>query len=92
MLIAAKGQRRRTELAAPFSPVRSVTSSAGMNARMQQVNFEVGDWGGQRGYPHGLTRRDLLVKELRLLALKKAQTCKRDWKCCTIRTDQSTSS
>ena len=46
VLIAARVNAQELMLRAPLVPVRSATVYAGMNARMQQVNFEVGDRGG----------------------------------------------
>ncbi len=75
MLIAARASAEELILRAPLVPVRSATVYAGMNARMQQVNFEVGDRVVKGDTLMVLTRRDLLVKETAArIALKKAQT------------------
>ena len=64
-------------LRAPLVPVRSATVYAGMNARMQQVKFEVGDRVAQGDTLMVLTRRDLHAKEAAArIALKKAQSMK----------------
>ena len=75
MLIAARASAEELILRAPLVPVRSATVYAGMNARMQQVNFEVGDRVVKGDTLMVLTRRDLRVKEAAArIALKKAQT------------------
>ncbi len=75
MLIAARGNAEELMLRAPLVPARSATVYAGMNARMQQVNFEVGDRVVKGDTLMVLTRRDLRVKEAAArIALKKAQT------------------
>ena len=77
MLIAARGNAQELMLRVPLVPARSATVYAGMNARMQQVNFEVGDRVTQGDTLMVLTRRDLRVKEASArIALKKAQTLK----------------
>ena len=77
MLVAARGNAHELMLRAPLVPVRSTTVYAGMNARMQQVNFEVGDRVTQGDTLMVLSRRDLRVKEAAArIALKKAQTLK----------------
>ena len=63
MLVAARGNAQELILRAPLVPARSATVYAGMNARMQQVNFEVGDRVTQGDTLMVLTRRDLRVKE-----------------------------
>ena len=75
MLIAARVNAQELILRAPLVPARSATVYAGLNARMQQVNFEVGDWVVKGDTLMVLTRRDLRVKETAArIALKKAQT------------------
>ncbi len=75
MLIAARIQAEELMLRAPLIPVRSATVYAGMNAWMQQVNFEVGDRVTQGDTLMVLSRRDLRVKETAArIALKKTQT------------------
>ncbi len=77
MLIAARGNAQELMLRVPLVPARSATVYAGMNARMQQVNFEVGDRVTQGDTLMVLTRRDLRVKEASArIALKKAQILK----------------
>ena len=77
MLIAAKASAEELMLRVPLVPARSATVYAGMNARMQQVNFEVGDRVTQGDTLMVLTRRDLRVKEAAArIALKKAQILK----------------
>lgn len=80
MLIAARINAHELILRAPLVPARSATVYAGMNARMQQVNFEVGDWVAKGDTLMVLIRRDLRVKEAAArIALKKAQTLKARW-------------
>ncbi len=75
MLIAARANAEELMLRAPLVPARSATVYAGMNARMQQVNFEVGDRVVKGDTLMVLTRQDLRVKEAAArIALKKAQT------------------
>lgn len=75
MLIAAKASAEELMLRVPLVPARSATVYAGMNARMQQVNFEVGDRVVKGDTLMVFTRRDLRVKEAAArIALKKAQT------------------
>ncbi len=75
ILVAARASAEELMLRAPLVPVRSATVYAGMNARMQQVNFEVGDRVVKGDTLMVLTRRDLRVKEAAArIALKKAQT------------------
>ena len=75
MLIAARASAEELMLRAPLVPARSATVYAGMNARMQLVNFEVGDRVTKGDTLMVLTRRDLRVKEATArIALKKAQT------------------
>ena len=81
MLIATRASAEELMLRTPLVPARSATVYAGMNARMQQVNFEVGDRVTQGDTLMVLTRRDLLVKETAArIALKKAQTLQARWK------------
>ena len=80
MLVAARGNAQELILRAPLVPARSVTVYAGMNARMQQVNFEVGDRVVKGDTLMVLIRRDLRVKEAAArIALQKAQTLKARW-------------
>ena len=80
MFIAARASAEELILRAPLVPVRSATVYAGMNARMQQVNFEVGDRVVKGDTLMVLTRRDLRVKETAArIALKKAQTLQARW-------------
>ena len=75
MLVATRVNAEELMLRTPLVPARSATVYAGMNARMQQVNFEVGDRVVKGDTLMVLTRRDLLVKETAArIALKKAQT------------------
>ena len=75
MLIAARVNAQELILRAPLVSARSATVYAGMNARMQQVNFQVGDRVVKGDTLMVLTRRDLRVKEAAArIALKKAQT------------------
>ena len=77
MLIAVRSQAEELMLRAPLIPARSATVYAGMNARMQRVNFEVGDRVVKGDTLMVLTRRDLRVKEAAArVILKKAQTLK----------------
>ena len=77
ILVAARASAEELMLRAPLVPVRSATVYAGMNAQMQQVNFEVGDRVVKGDTLMVLTRRDLRVKEIAArIALKKAQTLK----------------
>ncbi|MYB58834.1 MAG: efflux RND transporter periplasmic adaptor subunit [Gemmatimonadetes bacterium] len=77
MLVAARVNAEELILRAPLVPVQSATVYAGMNARMQQVNFEVGDRVVKGDTLMVLSRRDLRVKEAAArIALKKAQTLK----------------
>ena len=75
MLIAARASAEELILRAPLVPARSATVYAGMNARMQLVNFQVGDQVAKGDTLMVLTRRDLRVKETAArIALQKAQT------------------
>ena len=75
MLIAARVNAQELILRAPLVSAQSATVYAGMNARMQQVNFQVGDRVVKGDTLMVLTRRDLRVKEAAArIALKKAQT------------------
>ncbi len=75
MLITIRVNAHELILRAPLVPVRSATVYAGMNAQMQQVNFEVGDRVAKGDTLMVLSRRDLRVKETAArIALKKAQT------------------
>ena len=75
MLIATRVNAEELMLRTPLVPARSATVYSGMNARMQQVNFEVGDRVVKGDTLMVLTRRDLRVKETAArIALKKAQT------------------
>ncbi len=75
MLIAARVNAQELILRAPLVPARSATVYSGMNARMQLVNFEVGDRVAKGDTLMVLTRRDLRVKETAArIALKKART------------------
>ncbi len=77
MFIAISVNAQELILRAPLVPVRSATVYAGMNARIQLVNFEVGDRVTQGDTLMVLSRRDLHVKETAArIALKKAQTLK----------------
>lgn len=77
MFIAISVNAQELILRAPLVPARSATVYAGMNARMQQVNFEVGDRVTQGDTLMVLSRRDLHVKETAArIALKKAQAMK----------------
>ncbi|MCY3870060.1 MAG: efflux RND transporter periplasmic adaptor subunit [Gemmatimonadetes bacterium] len=74
MLVAARVNAHELMLRAPLVPARSATVYSGMNARMQQVNFEVGDRVVKGDTLMVLTRRDLRVKETAArIALKKSQ-------------------
>ena len=80
MLIATKVNAEELMLRTPLVPARSATVYAGMNARMQRVNFEVGDRVTQGDTLMVLTRRDLRVKETAArIALKKAQALQARW-------------
>ncbi len=80
MLVVARVNAQELVLRTPLVPARSATVYAGMNARMQQVNFEVGDRVAKGDTLMVLTRRDLLVRETAArIALKKAQTLKARW-------------
>lgn len=80
MLVAARVNAQELVLRTPLVPARSATVYAGMNARMQQVNFEVGDRVAQGDTLMVLTRRDLRVKEAAAqIALKKAQALQARW-------------
>ena len=80
MLIATRVNAEELMLRTPLVPARSATVYSGMNARMQQVNFEVGDRVVKGDTLMVLTRRDLLVKETAArIALKKAQTLQARW-------------
>ena len=75
MLVTASASAEELMLRAPLIPARSATVYAGMNAQMQQVNFEVGDRVVKGDTLMVLTRRDLRVKEAAArIALKNAQT------------------
>ncbi len=75
MLVAARASAEELMLRAPLVPARSATVYAGMNARMQRVNFEVGDRVVKGDTLMVLSRRDLRVKEAAArITLKKAQT------------------
>ena len=77
MLIATRTSAEELMLRTPLVPARSATVYAGMNARMQRVNFEVGDRVVEGDTLMVLIRRDLRVKETAArIALKKAQTLK----------------
>ena len=77
MLVAARVNAHELILRVPLVPARSATVYAGLNARMQQVNFEVGDRVVKGDTLMVLTRRDLRVKETAArIALKKAQNLK----------------
>ena len=77
MLITIRVNAHELILRAPLVPVRSATVYAGMNAQMQQVNFEVGDRVAKGDTLMVLSRRDLRVKETAArIALKKAQSMK----------------
>ena len=79
-LIAARASAEELILRAPLVPARSATVYAGMNARMQHVNFQVGDQVVKGDTLMVLTRRDLRVKETAArIALKKAQTLQARW-------------
>ena len=80
ILIATRASAEELMLRTPLVPARSATVYAGMNARMQQVNFEVGDRVTQGDTLMVLTRRDLLVKETATrIALKKAEALQARW-------------
>ena len=80
MLIATRVNAEELMLRTPLVPARSATVYSGMTARMQQVNFEVGDRVVKGDTLMVLTRRDLLVKETAArIALKKAQTLQARW-------------
>lgn len=75
ILVAARASAEELMLRAPLVPARSATVYAGMNARMQRVNFEVGDRVVKGDTLMVLSRRDLRVKEAAArITLKKAQT------------------
>ena len=75
MLVVARVSAEELMLRAPLVPARSATVYAGMNARMQRVNFEVGDRVVKGDTLMVLSRRDLRVKEAAArITLKKAQT------------------
>lgn len=77
MLITIRVNAHELILRAPLVPAGSATVYAGMNARIQQVNFEVGDRVAKGDTLMVLTRRDLRVKEAAArIALKKAQSMK----------------
>ena len=79
-LIAARASAEELILRAPLVPARSATVYAGMNARMQHVNFQVSDQVVKGDTLMVLTRRDLRVKETAArIALKKAQTLQARW-------------
>jgi RND family efflux transporter MFP subunit len=80
VLIVARCNAHELILRAPLVPVRAATIYAGMNARMQQVNFKVGDRVVQGDTLMVLSRRDLCVKEAAArIALKKAQIQQARW-------------
>ena len=80
MLVATRVNAEELMLRTPLVPARSATVYAGMNARMQQVNFEVGDRVVKGDTLMVLTRRDLLVKETATrIALKKAEALQARW-------------
>ena len=75
LLVVARASAEELMLRAPLVPARSATVYAGMNARMQRVNFEVGDRVVKGDTLMVLSRRDLRVKEAAArITLKKAQT------------------
>ena len=80
MIVVTRGNAQELVLRTPLVPARSATVYAGMNARMQQVNFEVGDRVARGDTLMVLTRRDLRVKEAAAqIALKKAQALQARW-------------
>ena len=80
MLVVARVNAQELVLRTPLVPARSATVYAGMNARMQQVNYEVGDRVAEGDTLMVLTRRDLLVRETAAqIALKKAQALQARW-------------
>ena len=80
MLVVTRVNAQELVLRTPLVPARSATVYAGMNARMQRVNYEVGDRVAQGDTLMVLTRRDLLVRETAArIALKKAQALKARW-------------
>ncbi len=79
-LITTRASAEELILRVPLVPARSATIYAGMNARMQQVNFEVGDRVVKGDTLMVLTHRGLRVKEtVARIALKKAQTLQARW-------------
>ena len=80
MIVVTRVNAQELVLRTPLVPARSATVYAGMNARMQQVNFEVGDRVARGDTLMVLTRRDLRVKEAAAqIALKKAQALQARW-------------
>ena len=80
MLVITRVNAQELVLRTPLVPARSATIYAGMNARMQLVNFEVGDRVAKGDTLMVLTNRDLLVRETAArIALKKAQALQARW-------------
>ena len=80
ILIATRAGAEELILRAPLVPAWSATVYAGLNARIQHVNFDEGDLVVKGDTLMVLTRRDLRLKETAArIALKKAQTLQARW-------------